>query len=321
MVTRIAATMKENGIGEDDRIVLHVHDPYLLGLAGRLAKRFPRSRIVYDRHEYYETWRNRLGFSVPGLFERMYGDKVSEIVFVSRAVPLLPKVFSGKTVTVIPNYPESKRFDVGTVEDKLVRFENDGEIIAVYFGVLNLNFDRDTELMFDVMRSVLRAKEDVSFEVAGRIFDPAIEAIMNGMSAEFGERMRYLGEIPYSEVVRRTQKAHIGFFLLRPESPIWSDDRPVSPNKVYEFLMSGTIPLIKANLDDRREMEGCALFFEKNDGEKEIVDALLELFSDRKSMLSMMKRCQETAPNFSWEKVSRGYLECYERLFTSMRFL
>lgn len=315
---RLESRMRREGMEREDAVLFHVHDPYLLGLATKLAKRFPRSRVLYDRHEYYETWTNRFGISVPGLFERRYGKKVSEVVFVSRAIDRLPECLVDKRTTVVPNYPEAGRFDRRLAEEKIESF-GEGDVLAVYFGALNLDFDRDMETMFEVARCLMRSDATVRFEVAGRVFDRPLKEMMDHMEKEFGARMRYLGEIPYSEVIERTQRAHLGFFLLRPESPTWSEERPVSPNKVYEFLLSGTIPVVKAVLDDRTMMERCALLFDKEATAEDIARALLALIEDKERMRGMMRGCLAIAPNFSWERVSQGYLQCYERLFASMR--
>ncbi len=315
---RLETLLRAEFIADRDDVIFHVHDPYLLGLAVKLTRRFRGSRIVYDRHEYYETWKNRLGISVPGLFERWYGRRVSEIVFVSRDHRNLPKAFTGKRVSVIPNYPRSRDFDRGAVLEKLRSMEAGSGIDAVYFGVLNLNFDRDIELMFKVMRSVMEANPGVNFIVAGRVYDQGVHSMIDDLVKGFGDRMRYLGEISNEEVVRRTQRSHLGFFLLRPESPMWSEERPVSPNKVYEYLLSGTIPVIRATLDDRDAIERCSLTFGKDTTFEDIRDSLLRLIGDLERMKRMMMDCYDTGLEYSWEKVVGRYAECYERVFGSM---
>jgi glycosyltransferase involved in cell wall biosynthesis len=310
--------LRKEFIQEDDDIIFHVHDPYLLGLAVKLSKGFKGSRIVYDRHEYYETWKNRWGFSAPGLFERWYGGRVAEVIFVSREHSGLPNAFSGKHVSVVPNYPFSERFSREAVLEKLIAMDVDVRIEAIYFGVLNLNFDRDIRSMFDVMRSVMEANKNVRFTVAGRVYDQEACAMMDTMVKDFGDRANFLGEISYDEVVRRTQRAHLGFFLLRPDSPMWSEERPVSPNKVYEYLFSGTIPVIRATLDDREAIAKCSLTFGKSSSLEDIRDGLLELISERERMKRMMLECFDAGQEFTWEKVAPRYLECYERVFSSM---
>lgn len=314
----IFSVLNGSFVERGEAVILHVHDPYLLGLASKLSKRFPGSRIVYDRHEYYETWRNRLGVSVPGWYERIYGKSADELVFVARRLDVLPKVFFGKKVTVIPNYPLANAFDERAVDEKLRSLETSNDIEAIYFGALNLDFDRDIATMFQVVSSLMRRIPQVRFTLAGKLYDPRVKKMIDDLIEIFGDRVRYLGEIPYKEVVRRTAQAHIGFFLLRPDSTMWSDERPVSPNKIFEYLLSGVVPVVRANLDDKELLEGCALNFDRSSTVEDIVGAILTLISDRRRMRGMMERCLERGRKFSWESASRGYLECYERLFASM---
>jgi glycosyltransferase involved in cell wall biosynthesis len=311
--------LREEFVQKGDEVVFHLHDPYLLGLAVRLSIRFPRSAVVYDRHEYYETWKNRLGISVPGFFERWYGKRVAEIVFVSRSVQDLPEVFSGKKVSVVPNYPLSKDFDADAVQRKIKDMDASEHVNLVYFGVLNLGFDRDIELMFQLMTSLMRAEARLTFTVAGRVYDQKIVGMIDGMVQEFGDRMSYLGEISNREVIRYTQSAHLGFFLLSPNSPMWSESRPVSPNKVYEYLLSGTIPILRAILDDREVIEKCALTFGKDSSAQEIEGVVLGLCRDKERMKSMMQQCYSTGLGYTWEGVADRYLECYQRIFEAMK--
>lgn len=315
--SHVESLLRKEFISEGDRIIFHAHDPYLLPLAVKLTRRFEGSRIVYDRHEYYETWENRLGFSAPGFLERRYGKKISEVVFVSRNHRGFPKALADKHVSVVPNYPLSIHFDREAVLKK-IGTTDDGDLVAVYFGVLNLNFDRDIRMMFELMASIMEVFPRIRFEVAGRVYDQEIRTIMDDLKTRFGERMNYLGEIPYQEVIERTQRAHIGFFLLRPDSPMWSDERPVSPNKIYEYLLSGTIPVIRAALDDREAIEKCSLAFGKESTIEDIRQGILDLVKDRNRLKRMMQECYQTGLEYSWEKVAIRYQECYERLFDSM---
>lgn len=314
----IARFLRKDFLNNDDRLIFHVHDPYLLGLAKKLKRRFPDSRIVYDRHEYYEIWHNRLGFSFQGALEKLYGDNVDEIVFVSSRLDSLPTCLGGKKVSVIPNYPEGRRFPLDLVDDKIEGLDNSERLEFVYFGVLNLGFDRDMRLMFRLMDSLMASRPNVDFTVAGRIDHKDVRPYLDELATKYGERMRYLGEITYEEVVTRTRNAHLGFFLLRTDIDMWSDDRPVSPNKIYEYLLSGTIPIVKAVLDDLEAIRPCALIFGKESTYEEIRDAIEDLLDDKDRMKRMMAECAKLGRTFTWEAVSPLYLECYDRLFDSM---
>lgn len=315
---KIADALGQGFAGRDDPLVIHVHDPYLLGLSKKLRKHFPQSRTIYDRHEHYETWKNRLGISVPGWYENRFGDSVDELVFVSKKLDTLPEVFYGKKVTVVPNYPLASAFDERIAAEKIGSVVTSDVIEAVYFGVLNLDFDRDMRTMFRVMSEVMDGSPQVRFTLAGRVYGKEIRGMIDEFVGRFGDRATYLGEIPYGEVVRRTQQAHLGFFLLLPDSPMWSDERPVSPNKIFEYLLSGAVPVVRANLDDRDAIQDCSLSYGRSSTADEMRDDILSLISDRARMRSMMEECLRKGRKFSWETVSQGYLECYERLFAAM---
>ncbi len=314
----IEKMLRQEFLEKGDNVIFHVHDPYVLGLAHRLKRKFPNSRIVYDRHEYFDTWRNRLGLSSPGLLEKKYARSVDEIVFVSRRIDSLPEVLKGKRTSVIPNYPQRFRFDQRTAEEKIAGLDNSDRVELIYFGVLNLDFDRDIRLMFRVMDSLMTSNPMVDFTVAGRLDHEGVRPLLDALVDKHGERVRYLGEIQYEEVIRRTQKAHLGFFLLRTDSPMWSDEHPVSPNKIYEYLLSGTIPIVRAALDDLDTIKSCAITFDKNSNFEDIRESVAQLISDKVRMRALMTECLITGQMFSWESVSPLYLECYRRLFDSL---
>lgn len=314
----IEELLRNNFLTGDDRAVFHVHDPYVLGLACKLKKKFPGSRIVYDRHEYYDAWRNRLGFSSPGILERLYGESVDEVVIVSRDYRGKLNGLESRPVTVVPNYPLVTKFSAEAVEEKLSEFDRIGKIEVVYFGVLNLDFDRDVRLMFQLAEGMMSADDRINFTVGGRIDHVGVKPLIEHAEKSFPEQMRYLGEIPFSEVVQHTQMAHLGFLLLDPSNPMFSEEMPNSSNKVYEYLLSGTIPILRAVIDDREAVEKCSLLFGRDDMEEAMLGSILDLCKDGGRMREMMRKCHETGLRFSWEDAATGYLRIYERLFHSM---
>jgi glycosyltransferase involved in cell wall biosynthesis len=310
--------LRNSFVKEDDRVIFHVHDPYLLGLATGLSKRFPGSRVVYDRHEYYDAWDNHMGFSIPSYFERRYGDKVAELIFVSNRVERLPAIFRGKTVTVVPNYPFSSMFSGSKVEDKISALNAIDHINLGYFGTLNLNFDRDTGLLFDIAEKLMREDRRFTFTLAGRIYGDEIPLRIKAMAEEFGKRFSYLGEISMKEVVENAQRTHFGFLLIRPESPMFSESMPVSANKVYEYLLAGTIPVIRAVIEDRESVEKCSLIFGKDATMEDMVAEIRTLTGDVEKIRRLMAECREIGQRYSWENVSPRYIQVYERIFETI---
>jgi len=315
---RLNKVLREEFVKEGDELIIHVHDPYLLTIAMGLERKFPGTRVVFDRHDHFETWKNRLGISVPGIFEKLYGRRVAELIIANPGLEHLPKAFTGKTVTQISNYPLSEYFDREAVEKKVVELGSDGRIVLAYFGALSLGFDRDIDLMLRLMASVMRGNAKTSSVVAGRIFEPAVVGRLDEMKVEFGERFSYLGELPYRKVIESSKKAHVGFFLMNPERPMWSSSRPYSANKIYEYLQTGTVPVVRAIIEEPEGVRDCSLFFDERSSFGDMASALENLCHDVDGMKDLMTKCFETGLEYSWDKVAPRYLECYERVFASM---
>lgn len=313
----VAGSLERGFIGSADQVIFHVHDPYVLSLAHKLHRYFPRSCIVYDRHEYYDAWKNWTGFSAPGLLERVYGKHADEFVVVSHYRKEYPSFIGKKKVTVIPNYPKTDKFLEGPVREKVDSF--DGKAVEfVYFGALNLNFDRDIPLMLWLAEGLMAADERVRITIAGRIYHQDIQPMLSRLEQKFPNRMRYLGEVPYKEVVDLTQKAHLGFLLLDPDNPMFSEEMPNSSNKVYEYLLSGTVPIVRGVIEDAEAVSSCSLVFGRGATKEQMLKAILDLVQDQDRLRKAMQKCYETGLRFSWDDVSKGYLEMYERIFRSM---
>jgi glycosyltransferase involved in cell wall biosynthesis len=224
-------------------------------------------------------------------------------------------VFKDKRITIVPNYPERSWFSKEAVLKKVSSLGKGSDIVFAYIGTLNLDFDRDTRLMFSMIEKLLKADGRIRFVLAGRTYGEEIVKIIERLEKEYGERVRYLGELSMDVVVEQTQNAHFGLLLIRPESPVWSESRPLSANKVYEYMMGGAIPIIRAIIDDSESVASNSLIFGKDSGLDDICSKILEIMSDEERMRSMMQQSYETGMTFSWENVSTRYLECYDRLF------
>lgn len=314
-VGRMEEFLRSEFVADGDRLVFHVHDPYVLGMASKLKKRFPGSSILYDRHEYYEAWDYGIGISIPHIFEKLFGKRVDELVFVTNNIEEMLKMFKGKRVTVVPNYPHGSNFSKEVVLDKADMLSEGQDLIFLYVGTLNLDFDRDTRLMFSLMEELMRADKRIHFVLAGRTYGKEMLQTIEDLTKKFPERVDYLGELPMDEVIKQTQKAHFGFLLMRPDSPVWSDSHPLSANKVYEYMMGGAIPIIRAVIEDRESIDECSLIFGKESDLGTMQFAITELVNDRQKMRTMMLSCHDIGSKFSWENVSVRYLECYYRLF------
>jgi hypothetical protein len=95
---------------------------------------------------------------------------------------------------------------------------------------------------------------------------------------------------------------------MKPDTCYWVK---CSPNKVFEYLICGTLPVIRADVDRAEEISQSALLFDRNAGEDEIVDEVMILISDRERLRSMMTSAREQSRNFTFESVACRYTEIY----------
>ena len=137
---------------------------------------------------------------------------------------------------------------------------------------------------------------------------------LHDYSLKFPDRFQYNGAIPPKEKIAITEKAHIGFFLIRPHSHYWVK---ASPNKVFEYLICGVVPVIRADIDYLQEIDRSSLSFSREATEDEILSRTLQLIEDPKKILNLMKHARDASKNFTWESVACRYIEFYRTIIES----
>ena len=131
------------------------------------------------------------------------------------------------------------------------------------------------------------------------------------LSKKYNNRFQFLGYVPWEKTIELTQKAHIGFFLLRPDTSYWVT---ASPNKVFEYLMCGVVPIIRADVDHADMLEKCSLTFSRSEDDKVIIKAVLDLLDNPGRLKEFMEKAKELSVNYTWESVAGRYIELYNTL-------
>ena len=128
----------------------------------------------------------------------------------------------------------------------------------------------------------------------------------------FVGRFEYLGLISRERVAQLTEISHIGFLLIRPETHYWVK---TSPNKTYEYLICGTVPVIRADVDHAQELAECALLFSRETPEEDIINSVSNLLGDRDRLKIMMENALTTSNKFIFDSVGKKYIAMYDYLF------
>lgn len=301
------------GVDPSQRSVLHVHDPLLLPLAAMLVKTsLQNSRVVYDRHEVYEEWLHFGRISIPVFYENRAKRWISGTVVVSeRHLDTVRELFPGSRIIAVPNYAASASFDGDAITAKIRRVEPETQIHAVYIGSLNNLADRDVDLLLEIADTVMRSYENVTFSVGGTSLDSDSRVKLDELAGKYNGRFRFLGYVPWEKTVELTEKAHIGFHLVRPDARYWVKG---SPNKVFEYLVCGTVPIVRADVDHAEKLRECSLIFDRTDENGVIIKAVLDLLGSPEELVRHMRAAREQSAAYTWESVACRYIDLYTAL-------
>lgn len=294
--------------------VIHIHDPQLLPLAGLLISNdLSNSKVIYDRHEIYEKLIKYFGIPIFALYEYFGKKYISGLVIVSdHHLGTTRKVFPKPYVVTVPNYPASAISD-SIINNKIGSLNADTQINAVYVGGLNNLLDRDVDLLISIADATLQSYDNVNFIVGGTDLDAQSKMKIDDLSKKNCGRFHFLGYVPREKTVELTQKAHIGFFLMRPDTSYWVK---ASPNKVFEYLMCGTVPIIRADVDNADALKRCSLIFDRFDDDDVIVNAVLDLVSNPGRLKDLMIAAKDLSTDYTWESVACRYIDLYKILLS-----
>lgn len=101
------------------------------------------------------------------------------------------------------------------------------------------------------------------------------------------------------------------FFLIRPDTEYWV---PCSPNKVFEYLICGSIPIIRADIDYSQYLASCSLMYDRETPGEEIIQGVLDLLGDPVRLRSMMDAAVTLSNRFLFESVGDNYISMYNYL-------
>jgi glycosyltransferase involved in cell wall biosynthesis len=293
--------------------ILHVHDPALLYLAAVLKKSyFSNAKVVYDRHEVYETPTSIWGIKLPKvarMYESRVRDHIDGVISVSEAHNTsIHALFPKAIIDTVPNYPSIEDYECEKIASKIENFGTNDPIKLTYVGSLSNNYDRDIDLLLTIYEEALRSYSNITCYIGGQCNDQTLENKFTDLKRDFGDRFEYLGRIPRKHTANLTEWSHIGFLLVKPETTYWVR---TSPNKVYEYLICGVVPVIRADVDHSQKFANCSLIFGRETPQEEIIQEVTNLLGDPIRLKTMMENALALSNDFIFESVGMNYINMY----------
>jgi glycosyltransferase involved in cell wall biosynthesis len=195
-------------------------------------------------------------------------------------------------VAVVRNVPFRNQHIIPLSKAELQLGESTKMIIIQGSG---LNVDRGIEEAVLAMKSINNA---VLFLVGSGDVIPKVKQLVR--ENELNDKVRFIGRLPYQEMLRYTAAADLGLAMDKPLSLNYA---LALPNKVFDYIQANT-PILTGPLKEIERIVlayNCGEIIQKIDPE-EIASAVNKLFENPNLLDTYKKNCAKAAEIEHWEK-------------------
>ena len=281
--------------------LLHFHDPELLFLARKMAKKYI---VIYDAHEdlpkqiitksYIPLFFRKLVASLAGYVEKRAAKKIHGVVSVVDEIVNRYKKYQPNTI-LVANYPVIN-------PEETIHFElKNGSV--VYAG--GVSAVRGALEMAKVAKEL---QEPV--HIYGKIFNETLQKECEQLSDSYA---RLYGQIEQEKLFNILREASIGLIILHP-APNYINS---SPNKLFEYMAYGMVVIASNFPVWKNIVESCECGICVNPlNISETVNAIQHLKNNPETAIQMGKNGRKAVLEyFNWEVESRKLVELYCGLF------
>ncbi|MEO1261210.1 MAG: glycosyltransferase [Bacteroidota bacterium] len=286
-------------------------------LAGYLASKIKKRKIIYDAHEYFTE--------VPEVVER----PITKGVWEALANFIIPRLKFNYTVStsiaaefqkkyntrfsVILNVPFRKRIEsnIDFEEHEFpfsqhAKFQKNNLFILIYQGVLNEG--RGLEEMIEAMEEIdgavlwLAGEGDIS-EILRKLVD----------EKKLQEKVIFFGRVAPGSLHKLTVRANLGLNLLKNKGLNYYFSLA---NKTFDYMQAG-IPSICMDFPEYKQINEkySTFYLLKSLSKKDIVAAVNKLRDDNEYYIDKCKNARMAAKVFNWEKEETKLIEFYRKVF------
>lgn len=281
--------------------IVHIHDPLFLLFVKRLKRN--KNIIVYDKHELYESFDNfeaKLGTYL----EKKHRALIEGVVYVTQSQEGHLNKLGMRNIVEVPNYQLKAGYQVtpAPIKDNL-------PVELIYIGDLSSD-SRDIDLMIAVFAKLLEVNKNIQITLGGSHASSFTSQNINSLSNKYSN-FEYVGVIPYAQVILRTMAADIGFYFTKNHPNNYRS----SPNKIYEYLISGTAIIGKGIFRDEELIQNKAGYlYNYEASEAEIVNGVNSLITNQELLKKFKAEARVLGDKFTWENVENRYIELYNKI-------
>jgi len=284
----------------------HFHDPELIPV-GYALKRATGARVVYDMHENYRGHGRVQGRLLRALERWCFGWVDHVVLAEDSYAPIVAA--SGVPFTIMLNYflPHAQAQPV----PKMLPQER---VELLYAGVQGRT--RGLPVLLDLGARIQAQALPWRLTLAGACYvradrRAAEERLSVGGLSTVVRRDGWDTYLPWPDMERYFQEAHIGLALLQPHP----NYRDTLPTKFYEYLHYG-LPILCADFPRWRafvEEQGCGAAV--NAGDADAVVAQVRAWTEDPAAYARLSAAAvAAAPRYHWSVMAERLLALYERL-------
>lgn len=286
----------KNKIENYSNTIIHFHDPELLFLGKKYAKK--GCKVIYDSHEnvpgqilskpYIKPVFRKIISNIIGMLEAECVSKLSSVISVTDDNTTRLQKYNNNAY-LVRNFPILSMFDSVDFEQKKECFLYAGGITAIR-GVR------------EIAEAAFNTKTNVNF------YGPCESDDLKKQIEN--EYTQLAGNIKQNELYKINMKSTVGFILFYKVP----NHMVCSPNKLFEYMASGMaviasdIPMWKEIIEKYQ----CGICVDPTDVDQ-ICDAMKFMKNNPDKVREMGENGRKSVfEHFSWENESKVLLECYK---------
>ena len=277
--------------------------------AAYLISKLKRKPILYDSHELFTE--------VPELvhrpkvqkcwlsIEKMLVPRLSEMITVNQSIAAIFKDRYKIPVSVVRNVPQ--RIQNLTAMDKKELGLDQNEFMLIIQGS-GLNVQRGIEEAVLAMEKLPNA---VLFLVGDGDVLPALKKLVQDKQLQ--QKVRFVGRLPYAELMRYTAAADLGLAL---DKPLSLNYQLALPNKIFDYIQANTPILSSALIEIKQLLNAydCGKVIDEVTP-TQIANAVQSLMADKERMTQLKENCKIAAEIEHWDTDKQVLSEVVLRVF------
>ena len=277
--------------------------------AAFLASRLKRKPLLYDSHELFTevpelVSRPRIQ-KVWMTLEKMMLPRMGQMITVNQSIATIFKNKYGIKCSVVRNVP--MRLDHIAAHSKSFLGLSDTQIMLIIQGS-GLNVERGIEEAVTAMAQLPRA---VLFLVGDGDVIPSIKTLVSELQLQ--EQVRFIGRVPYQELMKYTAAADIGLALDKPLSLNYA---LALPNKVFDYMQAST-PIVASSLIEIATLvnkHNCGVILSEVTPQM-IAEQINALIDNPERLAQYKMNCQKAAEVENWDADKQVLMDVVQRVF------